>query len=63
MNDNSNDDGIRAGVRRRYGAVAAEGCCCGGGESGNSCCAADTLGRPEASTKLGYSDDELAAFP
>ncbi len=54
-------DGLRDRVRERYAeiATAAGGCC----SSSTSCCAPDALGQPDASAKLGYSDDDLTAVP
>ncbi len=64
-------DDIRAEVRDRYGAIArdgASGCGCapatsGPPSSGASCCGAPGEIRPVASTRLGYSGEELAAAP
>ncbi|MCF7853838.1 MAG: arsenite methyltransferase [Candidatus Pacebacteria bacterium] len=52
---------IRDGVRERYAGIATAdgGCCC----SSTSCCAPDALGQPDASAKLGYSDNDLSAVP
>ena len=58
-------DDIRAEVRDRYGAIArdgATGCGCAPATSG-SCCGAPGEIRPVASTRLGYSGEELAAAP
>jgi SAM-dependent methyltransferase len=55
----STADQIKATVREAYGAIAAarqQGGCCGGGASG--CGAAGT-----SSTRLGYTDADLAAVP
>jgi SAM-dependent methyltransferase len=54
-------NGLRDRVRERYAEIAAVdgGCCC----SSSSCCAPDALGQADASAKLGYSDDDLAAVP
>jgi arsenite methyltransferase len=52
---------IRATVREAYGAVASQkqqGGCCGGG-GGASCCGPSG----SSSTRLGYSDDDVAAVP
>ncbi len=52
---------IRATVREAYGAVAAQkqhGGCCGGGGS-SSCCGPTG----SSSTRLGYTDADLAAVP
>jgi SAM-dependent methyltransferase len=50
------DDQIRSEVRKRYSEIARDGmtCCAGGG-----CSVAD----PDASARLGYSADDLAAAP
>lgn len=55
MNGQS-DDAIRGSVREHYGSVAkgASGGCCSAG-----CCGASA----EASLKLGYSEEDLAAVP
>lgn len=57
----STADQIRATVREAYGAVASQkrqsGCCTGGG--GTACCGPTGT----ASSRLGYSDDDLAAVP
>lgn len=52
---------IRATVRKAYGAVASRkqhGGCCGGGGGASCCGPAGT-----SSTRLGYSDADLAAVP
>ncbi len=57
----STADQIRATVREAYGAVASrkqQGGCCGGGGA-TSCCG--PTGTP--STRLGYSDADVAAVP
>jgi arsenite methyltransferase len=57
----STADQIRATVREAYGAVASQkqqgGCCTGGG--GASCCGPTGT----SSTRLGYSEADLAAVP
>jgi arsenite methyltransferase len=57
----STADQIRATVRQAYGAVASQkqqgGCCTGGG--GTSCCGPAAT----SSTRLGYSEADLAAVP
>ncbi len=57
----STADQIRATVREAYGAVASQrqqgGCCTGSG--GTSCCGPAGT----SSTRLGYSDADLAAVP
>jgi arsenite methyltransferase len=57
----STADQIRATVREAYGAVASQqqqgGCCTGGG--GTSCCGPTGT----ASTRLGYSETDLASVP
>ena len=52
---------IRDRVRERYTEIATAdgGCCC----SSMNCCAPDALGQPDASAKLGYCDNDLAAVP
>ena len=52
-------DKIRKAVRERYAKVAAEqeGCC------SPCCCSASSIGKAEASAKLGYSPEELQAVP
>src|SRR5688572_10595233 len=55
----STPDQIRATVRQAYGAVASQkqqAGCCGGG---TSCCGHTG----SSSTRLGYTDDDLAAVP
>lgn len=55
------DDETRNQVSLRYAKIASQGgSCCSGASS--SCCN-DPLGNPEASTKLGYSPEELVAAP
>jgi arsenite methyltransferase len=57
----STADQIRATVREAYGAVASQkqqGGCCGGG-AGTSCCGPTGT----SSTRLGYSDADVAAVP
>jgi arsenite methyltransferase len=57
----STADQIRATVRQAYGAVASQkqqGGCCGGG-GGTSCCGPTGT----SSTRLGYSDTDVAAVP
>lgn len=57
----STADQIRAMVREAYGAVASQnqrGGCCGGG-GGTSCCGPTGT----SSTRLGYTDADLAAVP
>lgn len=56
--DTSTSEDIRAAVRQAYGAVATQGQsagCCGGGPA---CC-----GPSESTSRLGYSEDELASAP
>jgi arsenite methyltransferase len=56
----STADQIRATVREAYGAVASrkqQGGCCGGGAT--SCCGPTGT----SSTRLGYTDADLAAVP
>ena len=61
MNDKQQDGTVRDHVRKRYAEIAnADGGC---GCSNNSCCSPSTLGAPDASAKLGYSHDDLAAVP
>lgn len=61
MADTLDQDAVRDGVRKRYASIAqADG---GGRGSTENCCAADALGQPAASEKLGYSEDDLAAVP
>jgi arsenite methyltransferase len=57
----STADQIRATVREAYGAIASEkqhAGCCGGG---SSCCG--PTGTSSTSTRLGYTDADLAAVP
>jgi arsenite methyltransferase len=56
MNDETTKDGVRAAVREQYAAVARAG--------GSSCAPTGCCGpSPDASLKLGYSGDDLAAVP
>ncbi len=57
MNEQKRDE-VRAVVREQYGKVAREtsGCC----GSASGCCGGST---PDASLKLGYSAEDLAAVP
>lgn len=61
MPDNLEQDAIREKVRQRYAEIATGGggCC----SPSSSCCSADALGKPDASAKLGYSAEDLAAVP
>ena len=65
MTENKHEHAIRDLVRERYAEITNAddstngGCCC----SNTNCCAPDALGQPDASAKLGYSDDDLAAVP
>ena len=55
----SEKDGIRQGVRNRYGEIAKQnGSCCG-----DSGCCSPATGPTGVSTQLGYSGDEISAVP
>ncbi len=57
----SEQDKIREQVRERYSGIAkGGGSCCGGG---SGCCSPDTLLNPDASAKVGYTPEEIAAAP
>ncbi|HBA82707.1 MAG TPA: arsenite S-adenosylmethyltransferase [Verrucomicrobia bacterium] len=56
----SEQDKIRGQVRQRYAGIAKTGgSCCGG----DGCCSPDALLNPEASAKIGYTLEEIAAAP
>lgn len=60
MADTFGNDEIRQRVRRRYAGIArAGGTCC----ASSNCCSADAPGKPDASTLVGYSEDDLSAVP
>lgn len=60
MADVRENDGIRQDVRKRYAGIArAGGSCC----ASSNCCSSDAPAKPDASTRLGYSDDDLTAVP
>lgn len=53
-------DEIRAQVRERYSGIAkGGGSCCGT----SGCCSPDPLLNPDASIKVGYTPEEMAAAP
>ncbi len=60
MAENRKNDVIRQDVRNRYAGIATSGggCCAGG-----KCCSPDVPQKPDVSTRLGYSGDDLAAVP
>ncbi len=60
MTDSSTHDTVRGQVRKRYASIAKSGGGCG---AASSCCAPDSLGKPDASAKLGYSAADLGAVP
>jgi len=60
MPDNLEHDTVRLNVRKRYAGIAVGG---DGGCTASGCCSPDSLGKPAASVKVGYSEDELAAAP
>jgi len=53
-------DQIRRHIRDRYAGIAKSGGSCG---CSSSCCSPDALLNPDASARLGYSAEELAAVP
>jgi len=55
------DDEIRDQVSLRYAGIATKGGSCCPGSS--SACCSDPLGNPQASEKLGYSNEDMAAVP
>ncbi|HDP95994.1 MAG TPA: arsenite methyltransferase [Candidatus Aminicenantes bacterium] len=56
---NSEKDGLRQDVRKRYGEIAKQnGSCCG-----NSGCCSQAPGSAGASAGLGYSGEEISAVP
>lgn len=56
----SKKDEIRGQVRERYSGIAKSGgSCCGA----SGCCSPDTLLNPDASAKVGYTPEEIAAAP
>ncbi len=60
MTDRREQDAIRQDVRKRYAEIArAGGSCC----SGSKCCSSDAPAKPDASIRLGYAEDDLAAAP
>ena len=62
MSEHEDRDTIREAVRDRYAEVAKAGSsCCGTGAS--SCCGDSSATPDEISTRLGYTEEELAAAP
>ncbi len=59
MSPTDNDD-VREHVRQRYAGIAQSGGTCG---CKSGCCQPDALLNPDASAKIGYSPEELAAVP
>jgi arsenite methyltransferase len=53
-------DQILQHVRERYAGIAKSGGSCG---CSSSCCSPDALLNPDASARIGYSQEELAAIP
>lgn len=53
-------DKVREHIRERYAGIAKSNRACG---CGSGCCQPDTLHNPEASARLGYSAEDLAAVP
>ena len=53
-------DKVREHIRERYAGIAESNRACG---CGSGCCQPDTLHNPEASARLGYSAEDLAAVP
>jgi SAM-dependent methyltransferase len=63
MTDPLEHDAIRSQVRNRYAGIAAgNGGCCSP-NNGSCCGSSDPLGNPDASAKLGYSEEERNAVP
>jgi len=60
MADTLENDKIHREVRNRYADIARNsGSCC----ASSNCCSAGTPGKADASSRLGYSEDDLATVP
>ena len=53
-------DRVRKHIRERYAGIAKSA---GAGGCGSGCCQPDVLLNPDASARIGYSSEELAAVP